>query len=89
MNAEATQRAFAVLQGFADASALSKEALTQYKPLFSFAIASPSELFRFTQALFPDEEPFRAEGNKVLWSIFCNSGVAIGNKCSTDDDIAR
>lgn len=87
--AELTHRDFAVLPGWADATALPKQILTQLNDPSTFSTEILLELFWLVQSTLQGEEALSAEEKRTLWNPFLNVGVRTVDKRSKDEVIAR
>lgn len=79
---------FAVLPGWADASALQKNVLAQLEAPSMFPMFSHFEPFRFIRSTFPGDEALSMEEELTLWNHTVNSGVVFVRKRSVDEAIA-
>lgn len=87
MKAEILHRGFVVLHGWADASALRKEVLTQANAPSTLPMESLSELRRVIYFTFPGEEALPAKANRTLWNLIVKASLAAVDKCSINEDI--
>lgn len=81
-------RGFAVLLGLADASAFSKEVLTQLSAQCTFFTKSVFDMFSFIQSTFSDMEAFCTKERRTLWNPI-NARVALVEKGNIDGGIVR
>lgn len=82
-------RGFAILRGWADASALPKEFLTQLNTSSTLPMESLPKLIRILQSTFPGEEALRVEEKRTLWNSIVNAGADTVNKRFIEEGIAQ
>lgn len=81
------QRGFAVLERWVDASALTKEVVTDLKASSKLLRESISGMFRFFQSAFPGEDAPRKEEDRNLWNAIDNAGVKVVDNWNIDRGI--
>lgn len=82
-------RDFAVLLGWADATALPMEVLRQPKASSTFTTKSHFELFCLIQSTFSGEEALHVERNRTLWNPVVNASIATVDKRRIDEGTAQ